>query len=379
MKLSPGSAVDADLYGGLSMAEQATKQATTTAPAAAAHHGALHLPAVEVDSYNLELKDDEGFLGDRASKGAFRTILENWRKAMRKNGEDPFGDEPSDDISKKKLDGVLTDGDPEAAGVLQGAIEDFSQELALITRRFLKTKGWRDTERIMVGGGFRSSRVGELAIGRAAVILKTDGIAIDMQPIRNEPDEAGLLGAPQLAPTWIFQAHDAVLGVDIGGTNIRAGVVELNLKKARDLSKSAVWKFELWRHGDEEIKRDDAVEGLIEMLESLIKSAKKEGIRLAPFIGIGCPGRIEEDGSIDRGAQNLPGNWESSRFNLPKALHEAIPKIGPDETVIVMHNDAVVQGLSEVPYMKDVERWGVLTIGTGLGNARFTNRKPSAD
>ena len=39
-----------------------------------------------------------------------------------------------------------------------------------------------------------------------------------------------------------------------------------------------------------------------------------------------------------------------------------------------MHNDAVVQGLSEVPFMQDVKRWGVLTIGTGLGNARFTNR-----
>jgi hypothetical protein len=25
--------------------------------------------------------------------------------------------------------------------------------------------------------------------------------------------------------------------------------------------------------------------------------------------------------------------------------------------------------------MQDFERWGVLTIGTGLGNARFTNRK----
>jgi hypothetical protein len=25
--------------------------------------------------------------------------------------------------------------------------------------------------------------------------------------------------------------------------------------------------------------------------------------------------------------------------------------------------------------MQDVERWGVLTIGTGLGNARFTNRR----
>ena len=354
------------------MAEQATKQAATTSVAT---HGSMRLPAVDLDSYNLELKDDEGFIGDRASKGAFRNFLENSRKAMRKSGSDPFGDEPSEDISKKKLDATLSTGDPEAAGVLQGAIEDFAQELALITRRFLKTKGWRDTERIVVGGGFRASRVGEVAIGRATVILKTEGISLDVQPIRNDPDEAGLLGAPQLAPTWMFQAHDAILGVDIGGTNIRAGVVALNLKKASDLSKSAVWKFDLWRHGDEEIKREDAVEGLIEMLETLIKSARKEGLRLAPFIGLGCPGHIEEDGSITRGAQNLPGNWESSRFNLPNKLREAIPKIGPDETVIVMHNDAVVQGLSEVPYMKDVERWGVLTIGTGLGNARFTNRK----
>jgi hypothetical protein len=42
---------------------------------------------------------------------------------------------------------------------------------------------------------------------------------------------------------------------------------------------------------------------------------------------------------------------------------------------VLMHNDGVAQGLSEVPFMQDVERWGVLTIGTGLGNARYTNRK----
>ncbi len=40
-----------------------------------------------------------------------------------------------------------------------------------------------------------------------------------------------------------------------------------------------------------------------------------------------------------------------------------------------MHNDGVAQGLSVVPFMQDVERWGVLTVGTGLGNARFTNRQ----
>jgi hypothetical protein len=36
-----------------------------------------------------------------------------------------------------------------------------------------------------------------------------------------------------------------------------------------------------------------------------------------------------------------------------------------------MHNDAVIQGLSEQPFMTDVKRRGVVTIGTGLGNARF--------
>jgi hypothetical protein len=54
---------------------------------------------------------------------------------------------------------------------------------------------------------------------------------------------------------------------------------------------------------------------------------------------------------------------------------EAIPDIGGHDTAVLMHNDGVVQGLSEVPFMQDVDRWGVLTIGTGLGNARFTNRK----
>jgi hypothetical protein len=348
---------------------------TATLPSIA-QHGAARLPSVEVDCYNIELKDDEGFIGDRASKGAFRDIIENWRKPLRKAGDDPFGDEPSDEIPKKTLDGLLSKGDAEAAGIVQGAIEDFSQELALVIRRFLKTKGWKDTERIVIGGGFRASRVGELVIGRTTVILKADKVAVELVPIRNDPDEAGLIGAVHLAPKWLFKAHDAIIAVDIGGTNIRAGVVELNLKKTPDLSKAAVWKLELWRHGDEKKKvdREGAVQKLAGMIEELISKAKKEGFALAPFIGIGCPGIVTKEGAIERGAQNLPGNWESSKFHLPRAIHEAIPKIGEDDTAIVMHNDAVVQGLSEAPFMRNIKHWGVLTIGTGLGNARFTNR-----
>jgi len=40
-----------------------------------ARHGAPRLPSVDVDSFNIELKDEDGFLGDRASKSAFRRIL----------------------------------------------------------------------------------------------------------------------------------------------------------------------------------------------------------------------------------------------------------------------------------------------------------------
>ncbi len=288
---------------------------------------------------------------------------------------DPFGDEPSDDISWKKLDALLSEGDLEAAGVLHGAIEDFAQELALVIRRFLELKAWRGTERIVVGGGFRASRTGEIAIGRAAVILKADKIAVDLEPIRHDPDEAGLIGAAHLAPRVDVRGarcdprrrhrrhqHPRRRGgpeLEEGGGPVEGGGVEI----------------QVWRHAEEKkIGREAAVKELVAMLRGLIKDADKEGLSLAPFIGVGCPGIIDADGTIDRGAQNLPGNWESSRFNLPLALQEAIPTIGEHETVIMLHNDAVVQGLSQAPFMTEVTHWGALTIGTGLGNARFSNR-----
>jgi hypothetical protein len=344
-----------------------------------AGHGATRLPSVDVDSFNLELKDEDGFLGDRASKGAFRAIFDKWRKPLRKSGEDPFGDEPSDKISKKTLDAILIGDDVEASAVLHSAIEEFAQELAYVTRRFLKTKAWAKTERIVVGGGFRESRLGELAIARTEIILKDDDFKVDLVPIRFDPDDAGLIGTLHLAPSWIFEAHDSILAVDIGGTNIRCGVVETRWKKAPDLSKAAVWKSELWRHADDEPTREGAVKRLVKMLKDLIAAADDEGLKLAPFIGVACPGVINEDGSIEKGAQNLPGNWESSKFNLPASLVAGIPQIGDHDTAVLMHNDGVTQGLAEVPFMQDVNRWGVLTIGTGLGNARFTNRRNGKD
>src|SRR3954467_11160865 len=293
-----------------------------------ARHGATRLPSVEVDSFNVELKDDEGFLGDRASKGAFRKILDELRQPLKKNGDDPLGSKSAAVIPKSALDEALVGDDIGAAALVHGAIEEFAQELTYVTRRFLKTKAWADTERIVVGGGLRESRVGELAIARTDLLLKAEGFKVDLVPIRYHPDDAGLIGSLHRGPSWIFEAHDSILAVDIGGTNIRCVVVETRWKKAPDLSKAAVWESELWRHADDEPTREGAVKRLVKMLKDLIAETETEGLKLAPFIGIACPGVINEDGTIEKGAQNLPGNWESSKFNLPNSLVEGIPEIG---------------------------------------------------
>jgi predicted NBD/HSP70 family sugar kinase len=231
-------------------------------------------------------------------------------------------------------------------------------------------------ERIAVGGGLRGSRVGELVIGQASVRLKGAGRRLDVQPIHSDPDEAGLIGAVHLAPDWVLGGHDGILAVDIGGSNVRAGVVGLAPRRNGRPPKGAVRDLELWRHADEDVQpsRDETIERIVAMLARLAGSAAEHDLELAPFIGVACPGVIAADGRIERGGQNLPGDWESGDFNLPARLRQLGPRIAEREPLVVLHNDAVVQGLSELPFIEDVRRWGVLTIGTGLGNAAFTNR-----
>lgn len=338
-------------------------------------HGSLRLPKVDILSYNIELKDNGGFLGDRASKKALAGILDKARKPLIKEGRDPFGERASSEIGKKELDKALEKGDAETAGLIHTVVEEFSQEFAFVVRRLLKDKSWQGVERIAVGGGMRGHRIGELAIGRLSALLKAEKIDVEIVPIASDPDDAGLLGAVQLAPEWIFKSYNAILAVDIGGTNMRTGLVTFDLKKAPGFANAAVTEREIWCHAKDDVTRDDAVASLVEMLGTIVKRAEKAQVKLAPFIGIGCPGIVEADGTIDRGTQNLPGNWASSKFNLPQRVAEGIPLIGEHETQVALHNDAVVQGLSEVPNMTDVQRWGILTLGTGLGNAAFVNRR----
>ena len=96
--------------GEAAISNNTSETAQAVAPSVLAH-GARVLPNVTIDTYNEELRDEDGFVGDRASGRAFRAILEDWRSKLRAQGADPFGDTPTHDISKSKLDKILAGAD----------------------------------------------------------------------------------------------------------------------------------------------------------------------------------------------------------------------------------------------------------------------------
>ncbi|AMM26833.1 glucokinase [Variovorax sp. PAMC 28711] len=364
------------------------KKKTPTPPVTATLglHGATDLPSVIVESYNLEVRDEDGFVGDRASQTAFRKLLDAWRKRrsnrtksrrLNRENADPLGHIHSADLTKREIDEALQQKRAtELTDAVHGAIEEFAGELGDVIKRFSRQKAWKGVERIVIGGGFPESDVGERAILQAAVMLDADAVPIGLARLRHQVDDGGLIGWVHLAPPRMVTDYDAILALDIGGTNVRCGIVKPRHKKAADLSHAKVVKRIKWRHADDNPKQHELIDGLVDMLNEMVKYSERKGIRLAPFIGIGCPGVIRADGSIARGAQNLPGNWERDTFHLPTSLCERIPFINDEPTEALMHNDGVVQGLSELPFMQDVKRWAVLTIGTGLGNASYHNKKP---
>ena len=336
-------------------------------------HGGCTLPHLVIASYNLPLEDPDGdgFLGDRASQTAFRALLQARRDDHQTGPDDPFGDTPSREISKKVLDLVLVGGDADAAHLVHGAVEDYARRLADVIPVFLAQPQWAGVERIVLGGGFGESRAGGLAIRRAKRLLEQDGVDVGLHALTHDADDGGLLGWVHLAPDAARDHHEAFLAVDIGGTKIRCGLVAHRLDRAADGVQAEVLERTDWRHAEDDPDRAEAVTQMAGMLNGLIAQARTTGLRLSPFVGIACPGQIRDDGSIAHGAQNLPGDWEADDFNLPRALAERLDPIDGQAPAIVMHNDAVVQGLSELPAMADTRAWAVLTIGTGLGNASY--------
>ncbi len=336
-------------------------------------HAAVRLPGLSIDGYSLALPDPEGdgFLGDRASQTAFRELIGRARRDHLA-GRDPFGRRGSRTLGKDEIDLVLVGGGADASHALHLAVEEYARQLCYVVQVFMAQADWAGVQRIIIGGGFPEHEAGSLAMRRAIRLLELSQTGVSLVALRHDPDEAGLLGWSVLVPDEVHD-YDAFLAVDVGGTKLRCGIVRHGLRRDASGGSGKVLESLVWRHADDRPSRGQAVRRTAAMLNALAAFARTQRIRLAPFVGVACPGTVEADGSLSAGAQNLPGNWEHP-FNLPDALGAHLDRVEGREPVVVMHNDAVIQGLSELDRMADVRRFAVLNIGTGLGNATYTRR-----
>jgi predicted NBD/HSP70 family sugar kinase len=334
---------------------------------------ARFLPTIEITGYNAESigGDADGFLGDSASDKAFLELVEGRRKKLRRRGTDPLGDVKTEHLKNDDLDRHLDSANSRSRHFVRAAADSFGARVAAVIRAFLAWDYWRGTQRIVIGGGLASHRVGKRVIAVAGKELQRDFPALRLRGIGHASDDAALIGALHLFAPERLETFDAVLAVDIGGTKVRAGIVKTRLARHPDLSAAFVWKKRIWRHGGQGKSREKFVGRLVATLEELIGRAARHDVRLAPLVGIACPGIVDRASFIWRGTQNLPGDW-APPFNLARAIEAALPEIEGRRTRVRVHNDAVVQGLGELPFMRGVESWGIFTIGTGLGNAHFT-------
>ncbi|WP_168990393.1 ROK family protein [Aureimonas flava] len=337
-------------------------------------HGDGRLPQVEVRSYSLPLKVGNEFLGDLASGSEFRKVLRHERHRVDCRGEPPFGDDRTHEIEGDDLDEALREQASTTEGqVVEKAVDTFSRRFAGVLLRFLDTSEWRGTQRIVCGGGLMEGGVGAELIRRTRRHLREEGPAVDLRRLHHAPDEAGMIGWAFAARPETLGKGDAFVAVDIGGTNLRWGIVRID-RAAPATEAFTVIRHDKWCHADDAVDRETVVDRMAEGIRDMIEAAERAALRLCPLVGLSCPGVVCPDGRLASGGQNLPGDWSDGAFSLPREVAERIGTIAGQPPRVLVHNDAVIQALSELPHLRDVDRWAAVTLGTGLGNCSFDNR-----
>ncbi len=140
------------------------------------------------------------------------------------------------------------------------------------------------------------------------------------------------------------------LGIDIGGTNIKSGIIDNN---GRLIEKDTC-----------KTNADKGLDSLLSDIYILIERLLKMNSDIKT-LGIGVPGVINNDGVVVI-APNLPG-WKN--INLRKLIKENF------ELPLAIENDANVAGFAELidGAGKDEKSFFYLTLGTGVGGTIINN------
>jgi glucokinase len=145
------------------------------------------------------------------------------------------------------------------------------------------------------------------------------------------------------------------IGVDLGGTNLRAAAVQENGEVLERITLST----QLARG------RDQVIDDMCASIQQLIQ--KHSAAKLIG-IGIGVPGIIDLNAGTVRAAANLPG-WAG--FPVRAEIERRL------QTQVILENDARVATLGEkwLGAGRSVNDMAMLTLGTGVGGGLVLNGK----
>lgn len=146
------------------------------------------------------------------------------------------------------------------------------------------------------------------------------------------------------------------IGVDLGGTKILAGVIELNSGKVVGVAKKKTAKT----------STDDFVARLFEAVDSAIEEAKLPDKTRLRHLGIGVAGQVDRAKGVLIAAPNLGVTSSLPVVNLLQERYK-IP--------VALGNDVEVATLGELRFGagKDVDSFLCIFVGTGIGGGIVQN------
>ncbi len=147
------------------------------------------------------------------------------------------------------------------------------------------------------------------------------------------------------------------LGIDIGGTNLKFGILNKKFELVADFSYKMPHLIDL----------NTIQEALINSILKISKEYKLSSI------GIGAPGIIDNDGLIIV-SPNIPA---FNKFNLLDFIKQSVTPILGNDFPIKLENDANIAAIAEMTLGSGAfyNNFVYITLGTGVGGAIIINRQ----
>jgi glucokinase len=141
--------------------------------------------------------------------------------------------------------------------------------------------------------------------------------------------------------------HHYSIGVDMGGTNLRAAAIDSNGKIIEKVTSNTQYSA----------GREAVIGDIVTAIQAVREKVGQEGLA---GVGIGIPGYIQIETGVLMGASNLPG---LEGFPVRDAIQK---RLG---TTIILENDANAAALGEkwMGAGRAVKDLVLITLGTGIG------------